>query len=50
MSLEPGIAALVGLFLLHEQLELRAAAAIALAIVASLGATQVRKRVTAPMD
>ena len=50
MSLEPGIAALVGLFLLHEQLELRAAVAIALVIVASLGATQVRKRVTAPMD
>jgi inner membrane transporter RhtA len=44
MSLEPGIAALVGLLLLHEQLGVRAAVAIALVIAASLGATQVRKR------
>jgi inner membrane transporter RhtA len=47
MSLEPGIAALVGLLLLHEQLELRAAVAIALVIAASFGATQVRKQVEA---
>lgn len=40
MSLEPGIAALVGLLLLHEQVGLRAAVAIALVIAASLGATQ----------
>jgi inner membrane transporter RhtA len=44
MSLEPGIAALVGLLLLHERLGLRAAVAIALVIAASLGATQARKR------
>lgn len=44
MSLEPGIAALVGLLLLHEQLGLRAAIAIALVIAASLGVTQVRKQ------
>jgi inner membrane transporter RhtA len=43
MSLEPGIAALVGLLLLHEQLGLRAAVAIALVIAASLGATRLRK-------
>lgn len=43
MSLEPGIAALVGLLLLHEQLGPRAAVAIALVIAASLGATQRRK-------
>jgi inner membrane transporter RhtA len=50
MSLEPGIAALVGLLLLHEQLGLRAAVAIALVIVASLGATQLRKKVEASKD
>jgi inner membrane transporter RhtA len=44
MSLEPGIAALVGVLLLHEQLGLRAAIAIALVIVASLGAAQLRKK------
>ncbi len=43
MSLEPGIAALVGLLLLHEQVGLRAAVAIALVIAASLGATLQRK-------
>jgi inner membrane transporter RhtA len=42
MSLEPGIAALTGLLLLHEQLGLRAAVAIALVIAASLGATRLR--------
>lgn len=50
MSLEPGIAALVGLLLLHEQIGLRAAVAIALVIAASLGATQVRKRGEASKD
>jgi inner membrane transporter RhtA len=50
MSLEPGIAALVGLLLLHEQLGLRAAVAIALVIAASLGATQLRKPVEASND
>lgn len=50
MSLEPGIAALVGLLLLHEQLGLRAAIAIALVIAASLGVTQVRKQVEASQD
>ena len=44
MSLEPGIAALVGFLLLGEQLGLRAAIAIALVIGASLGAAQLRKR------
>lgn len=49
MSLEPGIAALAGLLLLHEQIGLRAAVAIALVIAASLGAAQARKpRVAAP--
>jgi inner membrane transporter RhtA len=48
MSLEPGIAALVGLLLLNEQIGLRAAVAIALVIAASLGATQLRKPVGAP--
>jgi inner membrane transporter RhtA len=50
MSLEPGIAALVGLLLLHEQLGLRAAVAIALVIAASLGATRLRKQVEALKD
>lgn len=50
MSLEPGIAALVGLLLLHEQLGLRAAIAIALVIAASLGVTQVHKQVEASQD
>jgi inner membrane transporter RhtA len=50
MSLEPGIAALVGLLLLHEQIEVRAAVAIALVIVASLGATRLRKKVEASTD
>ncbi len=50
MSLEPGIAALVGLLLLHEQLGLRAGVAIALVIGASLGATLVRKRGEASKD
>jgi inner membrane transporter RhtA len=44
MSLEPGIAALVGVLLLGEQLGLRAAIAIALVILASLGAAQLRKK------
>lgn len=44
MSLEPGIAALVGIVLLHEQLGLRAAVAIVLVIVASLGSAQLRKK------
>jgi inner membrane transporter RhtA len=39
MSLEPAVAAVVGLLLLHQQVGLRAAVAIALVIVASLGAT-----------
>jgi threonine/homoserine efflux transporter RhtA len=50
MSLEPGIAALVGLLLLHEQLALRAAVAIVLVIAASLGATQDRKQVEVSKD
>jgi inner membrane transporter RhtA len=50
MSLEPGIAALAGLLLLHEQLGLRAAVAIALVIAASLGATRLRKPVEASKD
>ncbi|WP_414709065.1 MFS transporter, partial [Ramlibacter sp.] len=40
MSLEPGIAALVGIVLLHEQLELRAAIAIVLVTAASVGAAR----------
>ncbi|HEU5199252.1 MAG TPA: DMT family transporter, partial [Ktedonobacterales bacterium] len=44
MSLEPGIAALVGVLLLGEQLGMRAAIAIALVIAASLGAAQLRKK------
>jgi inner membrane transporter RhtA len=44
MSLDPGIAALVGIVLLHEQLRLRAAVAIVLVIVASLGAAQRHKK------
>lgn len=43
MSLEPGLAALVGLLLLHERVGLRAAVAIGLVIAASLGATLRRK-------
>jgi len=39
MSLEPAVAAVIGLLLLHQQVGLRAAVAIALVIVASLGAT-----------
>ncbi len=50
MSLEPGIAALAGLLLLHEQLGLRAVVAIALVIAASLGATQIRKQGEASKD
>lgn len=50
MSLEPGIAALVGVLLLHEQVGLRAAVAIALVIAASLGATQLRKSAKAAQD
>jgi inner membrane transporter RhtA len=45
MSLEPGFAALVGLLLLHEQLGVRSAVAIALVIAASLGATRLSKQV-----
>lgn len=44
MSLEPGIAALVGMLLLHEQLGLRATIAVVLVIAASLGSAQLRKR------
>jgi inner membrane transporter RhtA len=40
MSLEPGIAALVGIVLLHEQLELRAVIAIVLVTAASVGAAR----------
>ncbi len=43
MSLEPGIAALVGIVLLHEQLELRAAVAIVLVTMASVGAARFSK-------
>jgi inner membrane transporter RhtA len=50
MSLEPGIAALVGLLLLHEQLGVRAAVAIGLIIAASLGVTQVRKQAEVSRD
>jgi inner membrane transporter RhtA len=50
MSLEPGFAALVGLLLLHEQLGVRSAVAIALVIAASLGATRLSKRVEALKD
>jgi inner membrane transporter RhtA len=44
MSLEPGIAALVDIVLLHEQLGLRAAVAVVLVIVASLGAARLHKK------
>lgn len=50
MSLEPGIAALVGVLLLHEQVGLRGAVAIALVIAASLGATLLRKPAGATQD
>ncbi len=40
MSLEPGIAALVGIVLLHEQLALRAVAALVLVTAASIGAAR----------
>ncbi|HLV98925.1 MAG TPA: EamA family transporter [Ktedonobacterales bacterium] len=43
MSLEPGIAALVGIVLLHEQLELRAVAALVLVMAASVGAARFSK-------
>jgi inner membrane transporter RhtA len=43
MSLEPGIAALVGIVLLHEQLELHAAIAIVLVTAASVGAARFSK-------
>ena len=46
MSLEPAVAALVGLLLLHQQVGLRSAVAIALVIAASLGATQFLKQPT----
>jgi inner membrane transporter RhtA len=44
MSLDPGIAALIGIVLLHEQLRLRAAVAIVLVIVAALGAAQFHQK------
>ena len=44
MSLEPGIAALVGLLLLHEQPGIRAAIAIVLVTAASLGAARFSKQ------
>jgi inner membrane transporter RhtA len=50
MSLEPGIAALVGLLLLHEQLGLRAAGAVAVVIAASLGTTRFGKPIEASKD
>ncbi len=50
MSLEPGFAALVGLLLLHEQVGVRAAVAIALVIAASLGATLRRTPPKAALD
>ncbi|MCQ8241031.1 EamA family transporter [Rhizosaccharibacter radicis] len=37
MSLEPGLAAVIGLVLLHEALSLRGAVAVAMVVVASLG-------------
>jgi inner membrane transporter RhtA len=40
MSLEPAVAALVGLFVLHEVLELREWAAIGCVVIASVGATR----------
>ncbi|HEU5367939.1 MAG TPA: EamA family transporter, partial [Ktedonobacterales bacterium] len=40
MSLEPGIAALVGVLLLHEQLEARAVVAVVLVTAASVGAAR----------
>ncbi len=43
MSLEPGIAALVGVLLLHEQLDMRAVGAIALVSAASIGAARFSK-------
>jgi inner membrane transporter RhtA len=46
MSLEPAIAAVIGLLLLHQQVGLRAAVAIALVIGASLGASGPLKRQT----
>jgi inner membrane transporter RhtA len=39
MSIEPAIAALVGLAVLHEQLNLQSLTAIVLVIVAAMGAT-----------
>lgn len=47
MSLEPGIAALVGVLLLHEQLELRAVIAMALVTAASIGAARFSKNQSA---
>jgi len=44
MSLEPAVAAVVGLLLLHQQVGLRAAVAIALVITASVGATGLLKK------
>ncbi len=43
MSLEPGVAALIGIVLLHEQLELRAVIALVLVTVASVGAARFSK-------
>jgi inner membrane transporter RhtA len=44
MSLEPAVAAVIGLLLLHQQVGLRAAVAIVLVITASVGATLLVKR------
>jgi inner membrane transporter RhtA len=50
MSLEPGIAALVGVVLLHEQLEARAAIAVVLVTAASVGAAWFSKGEGVPGD
>lgn len=44
MSLEPAIAALIGWFVLHETLELRAIIALVLVTTAAIGATRTGKR------
>jgi inner membrane transporter RhtA len=44
MSIEPAIAALVGLLFLRETLELRSLIAIALVIMAAIGATMFEKQ------
>lgn len=48
MSLEPAVAAIVGLIVLHEGLSLRALLAIVLVTAASLGATRARPTPAAP--